>query len=136
MSETLKQRLITAADAIDERLGPITGTAADRLAPLLREAARTIPPPSIFHGIALLQGVKETDTALVAVIGECGTMAQTLKHAGRPRDLVDLASSPLEQAADIIDEDDDPSAEIHALRVQISSAAMNLPNRFEEDADG
>lgn len=138
MSETLKQRLTAAADAIDDRLGPITGAAADRLAPLLREAARaTSLPADSFHGRAeqLLATATPTDTVVLAIITADHALVCQVKHAGRPRDLVDLAASLLEQAADIIDEDDAPSEETSTLRDQISNAALSLPNRFDEEGD-
>ena len=43
MSRSLRARLIATADTIDNRLGPISGAAADQLARLLREAARAVP---------------------------------------------------------------------------------------------
>ena len=146
MSETLKARIVAAADAIDMRLGPISGSVADRLAELLREVAGHIPEAGVtdgFHSRAtgLLSVGDATDTVIIARITAAHAMVQHVKHADRPRDLVDLASSLLEQASDRLDEqfdlvtDDWPDAEAAALRGMITNALECLPDRFEENDD-
>ena len=86
-----------------------------------------------FHerAAALLDSSKDTDTVIVAIVDANNRMVIHHSHSGRPRDLVDIASSLLDQALDIIHQDA-MIADNHDLMMQVAEAIDALPDRFEE----
>lgn len=86
-----------------------------------------------FHerAAAMLDRSKNTDTVLVAIVGANNTMVIHHTHSGRPRDLVDIASSLLDQALTMLHQDA-MIEDNHDIMMQVAEAIDALPDRFKE----
>ena len=80
---------------------------------------------------ALIDGIQETNTGIVAIVGRDSTMVIHHTHTGRPRDLINVALSLLDQALTMLHQDA-MIEDNNDLMMQVAEAIDALPDRFEE----